>query len=179
MHESRFSYRPSPARGALWTLAAALALALVLPDAGWRLLALFTAAGPTLWLLREALLRRCAVRLAESAVVVEQPVPIFSRRVPYAKLAGAGEHALAYRRPPRQPGLPPRVGLVTFAPLAQEAAFWEALEARWPAGERALPDQVMRWVRARRRRRLLLGGAGLLSTPLAVMLLARLAGFFG
>ena len=184
MVESRYPYQPTSPTGALAALGAALALALTLPDAGLRVLMVFIALGPVVWLIKETLLRRCAVHLNKTQVIIEQPLPVFTRAVPYDKITGVlasaegGQPAIAYRRPPRQPGLRPRLGLVAFAPLEGETAFWDALRARTPD---ALPfdaAQVARYLRGRQLRRRMLAGALLLLTPFVVIILARIMAIF-
>ncbi|MBN1286279.1 MAG: hypothetical protein JXB47_12850 [Anaerolineae bacterium] len=179
MQEISYPYRSVPMTTALVITGGTAALAVSLPDAGWRWLILLAAAGPALWLLSEALRRRCAVRLAETELIIEQPLPAFTRVIAYMQIAGfltteaRQRPAIAYRRPPRQPGLPPRLGLVVFEPLEDEAGFWEAVEQRAPADLPFDAAQVARYVRGRRARRRMLGAAALLLTPFVVILLAQ------
>lgn len=162
----------------------AAVLAVSLPGAGWRLLALLAMTGPFLWLIDELARRRRTVRLATSEVVIEQPLPIFTRVIAYNQIMGmltSDEYtrpAIAYRRPPRQPGLPHRLGLVGFAPLEDEADFWEKLRQRAPAGLVLDAAQVARRLRGRCSRRRMLWAALLLLTPFVVILLAQTVRMF-
>jgi hypothetical protein len=153
-----------------------------LPDAGWRLLALLAGLGPVWWLVDEALRRRRAVRLTPTVVIVEQPILLFTRAMPYARIAGVltTEHharpALAYRRPRPPSGLPPRLGLIAFEPIENEAAFWETLTARAPTSITLSEGQVLRHLRARRYRRGALLVAVLLAVPFVVIVVSRTIG---
>lgn len=184
MDETHYLYRRTSPVTTFVMLGIAVALALLLPDAGWRLLAAWSALGPAVWLAGEALRRRRAVRLTDTHVIVEQPLLLFMRAVPYADITGVlttatrahSTLALAYRKPPRQPGLRPRLGLVTFDPIEGEAAFWETLLSRIPVDLPFSEAQVMGFLRARRIRRRMLVVAALLGIPFVVIILSRVAG---
>ena len=178
MNEIRFPYRHSAPGGALYIIGGALGLALILPGAALRWLALLCAVGPALWLICEQLRRRCAVRLTDTHIIIEQPLPLFTRRIPYSKIVGMlpdahNAHALAYRRPPRQPGAPPRLTLARFDRVEHEDALWEVLHHHTPAMLPLDAAQVAHYLRRRRRRRRILGVALLLAVPFGVIILAR------
>lgn len=171
-----YPYRRRSPASALAVLGGAALLAALLPDPSARLLALLAGTGPLWWLISEALRRRRAVRLDETGVVVEQPLPPFSRAVPYDRIAGVlrGEPAaLAYRQPRRAAHARPRLGLVMFEPVEEADDFWGTLLARAPAPLAFTEAQVRRFVRGQRLRRAAYGVAALLAVPFVVIALAR------
>jgi hypothetical protein len=182
MNGARYPYEPASPAGALVVLAVVAVFVVVMPDPGWRLFVGFAGLGALVWLAGEAMRRRRGVRLEAGQVVVE--LAVFSRAVPYGDIAGVltmGADArlgpaLAYRKLRRQPGLKPRLGLVSFDVVADEAAFWEALRQRAPADLPFSEAQVLRFLRARRFRRRVFGGLALLSTPVIVVIAAQIAG---
>ncbi len=176
-----FLYRRHSPTSAFAVIGVAVGLAVLLSDPGWRLLALLMTVGPLWWLIDEALRRRRAVRLTETHVVVEQAIPLFTRAVPYSKIAGLlkggkKQAALSYRRPRQVTGARPRLNLVTFAPVEEAEIFWEALVARLPGPLTFSEAEVRRFARGRRIRRALLTLAALLTTPFVVIIASRAAG---
>lgn len=177
----RFAYRRTSRAGALALLAAAGVAVALLADPGWRLVAAAVGTGPLWWLIDETLRHRCAVRLTETHVVIEQPLPLFTRAVPYGRVVGVlkgvggRRRALAYRKARTAARAQPQLDLVTFARIEKEEDFWGALLERVPAPLACSEAQVQRFMRERRFRRAALLLAALLSTPLVMIALSQIA----
>lgn len=183
--------------GPLWqagvVLAGAAALALLLPEAGLRLLALLFAVPPLVWGSYELLCRRAGLALEAEALVLRKPAALRPLCIPYAHVAGltpwtrAPRLGLAYYvpRPPLEgedDPRPPRLRFVATVPLADLPAALADLRRRVeqarPADPRMppLPEAALRrGLRARRFRRASLLVALFLSTPLLVVVAVRVA----
>lgn len=173
-------------------LAVAVGLAVLLPDADLRLLALTFAAPPLLWLLLQWRRRMGQLTLADEVLIIRHPFSLRKQRIRYEQVAGVitwtqmPRLGLAYwvKRPPFE-GLddprPPRLLTTATAPLADLPAALTALQGQIrqhpsadPALER-LDDTIIRQrLRARRLRRAIMGGLIFLATPLLVIVGARL-----
>lgn len=190
VYQSAGSLRPAGA-----VLVVALLLAVLLPEASLRLLALFFALSPLVWGSYELARRRTGLTLEADALVLRRPVSVRPLRIPYAHVGGA----MPWPRPPRlalvyyaprppfeddEDPRPPRLRVTITEPLADLPAALDDLrgrieQARTQEGSESLlrpltNEELTARLRAHRFRRLSLRLVLLLATPLMMILVVRI-----
>ncbi len=176
----RFPYHTEPLRPAAILLAVVGVVALLAPNANWRLLILVWISGPLAWSAMQWLRRGCGVMLHDDVLSLQSGITHRIVIVPLPaiqayRLTADDRLALAYLQPrraePDEEPRPPRLRLYVSAPLADPGGLVAAL----PTVNSLTPAQlasILGWRRVRRALWVIFGV--LIGVPTLIILGARL-----
>jgi hypothetical protein len=176
-----YPYRVEPFRPALIVIGVEAAIALLVPNAAWRVFLLLWIGGPALWAFLQIARRNAGVTLYPGHVAIQSSVTRRITNVPFERLLGVWvmpdrRLALAFDQPRPTPSgdpdpRPPRLRLYVTAALVEPGALLTAL----PSDFKLTTERVRQLFRGRwRRRTLYLALAIVIGIPLLMLLIFRL-----